>query len=156
MLKPSVVAISLSFLHLLARVARVSEVDSGAMPTPRSVKMSGALDAACRLQVVLDKFLGDPWAREALSGLQARLAQVDALAEDVAEYVNNQFVTRMDAMASLTPALAPPEAQPEAPDNSAMRHCHRGRTRGTRRLSLWWSQQSAQRWLYCFSAVTLR
>ena len=121
MLQFSVAAISLSFLHLLARVARVSEADSGAMPTPCSVKMAGALDAARRLQVVLDKLLGDPWAREALSGLQARLTQVDALADDVAEYVNNQFVTLHEAMASLTPALAPPEAQPEAPDNSAMR-----------------------------------
>jgi hypothetical protein len=83
--------------------------------------MAGALDAARRLQAVLDKFLGDPWAREALSRLQARLTQVDALAEDVAEYVSNLFVRLMDAMASLTPALAPPEAQPEAPDNSAMR-----------------------------------
>ena len=68
-----------------------------------------------------DKLPGDPWAREALSGLEARLTQVDALADDVAEYVNNQFVTLNEAMASLTPALAPPEAQPEAPDNSAMR-----------------------------------
>ena len=165
MLQLSVVAISSSFLHWLARVARVSKADSGAMPAPRSVnmagaldaahrlqlvldkllgdpgaraarvteadsgamptqcsvKMAGALDAARRLQLVLDKLLGDPWAREALSGLQARLTQVDALADDVAEYVNNQFVTLHEAMASLTPALAPPEAQPEAPDNSATR-----------------------------------
>ena len=35
--------------------------------------------------------------------------------------MNNQFVTLHEAVASLTPALAPPEAQPEAPDNSATR-----------------------------------
>ena len=46
----------------------------------------------------LTKLHGDPWAREALSALQARLTQVDALAEDVAEYVNNQLVTLMDAI----------------------------------------------------------
>ena len=67
MLQFSVVAISLSVLHLLARVARVSEADSGAMPTPCSVNMAGALDVAHRLQVVFDKLPGDPWAREALS-----------------------------------------------------------------------------------------
>jgi hypothetical protein len=121
MLQFSVVAISLSFLHLLARVARVSEADSGAMPTQCSVHMAGALDVAHRLQVVIDKLLGDPWAREALSGLEARLTQVDTLAEDVSEYVNHQFVTLHEAMTSLTPALAPPEAQPEVPDSSAMR-----------------------------------
>jgi hypothetical protein len=115
-----------------------------------------ALDAARRLQVVLDKLLGDPWARGALSGLQARLTQVDALADDVAEYVNNQFVTLHEAMASLTPALAPPEAQPEAPDNSAMRATAIVAARVARAASASGGlSKSAQCWLFCFSAVTL-
>ena len=36
------------------------------------------------------------------------------------EYVDKQLVTLHEAMASLTPALAPTEAQPAAADNSGM------------------------------------
>ena len=46
MLQLSVVAIILPLLHLVARVARVTQLASGAMPTPCSVKMAAALDAA--------------------------------------------------------------------------------------------------------------
>jgi hypothetical protein len=48
---------------------------------------------------VLVKLLGDPWAREALSGLEARLTQLDAIAADMQEYVDKQFVTLHEAMA---------------------------------------------------------
>ena len=56
-----------------------------------------------------------------MSGLEARWTQLDAIAEDMQEYVDKQFVTLHGAMASLTPALAPPEAQPAALDNSGTR-----------------------------------
>ena len=86
-----------------------------------SVNIAMALDGARTLQSVLVKLLGDPWAREALSGLEARLTQFDTLAEDTREYVDKQFVTLHEAMACLTPALAPTEAQPAAADNSGTR-----------------------------------
>ena len=48
--------------------------------------MAVAFDGAPALPSVLVRFFGDPWAREVLSGLGARLTQLDALAEDMREY----------------------------------------------------------------------
>ena len=70
-------------LLCLPRVARVRELHSAIAVEASSVNMRVALDGARACKNVLVKLLGDPWAREGLSGREARLTQLDAIAADM-------------------------------------------------------------------------
>ena len=70
------------------------------------------------------------------------------------EYVDKQFVTLHEAMASLTPALAPIEAQPAAADNSGTRATAILKTRAARAASVGHSGVPIYQ-LFCFYAATL-